>query len=119
MQEKGREEKESGNMFKVDMHEFMSKFYEIEKTYEEKIIKRTSAMLKISHELGKSLFDAHEKMFEIKEDMNKAEEFLEALTENEENMAEMAAFSVTCEQFGITEEEAYDMLAEFNHTSNN
>lgn len=42
---------------------------------------------------------------------SKAEQFAEALAENEEHMAEMAAFAVTCEQFMIDEEEGYDLLA--------
>jgi hypothetical protein len=32
------------------------------------------------------------------------------LDTNEECMGEMAAMSVTCEQFGISEEEGYDLL---------
>lgn len=44
---------------------------------------------------------------------SKAEQFAEALEENEEHMAEMAAFSVTCEQFGIDDEEGYNLLAEY------
>ncbi len=39
-------------------------------------------------------------------------EFSAALADNEECMAEMAAFAVTCERFGISEEEGYDLLAE-------
>jgi thymidine phosphorylase len=41
-----------------------------------------------------------------------AEQFAEALAENELHMGEMAAFAVTCEQFGIDEDEGYDLLAE-------
>lgn len=37
-------------------------------------------------------------------------EFAEALSDNEQIMGEMAAFAVTCEQFGISEEEGYDLL---------
>jgi hypothetical protein len=43
---------------------------------------------------------------------SKAKQFADALADNEEAMAEMAAFAVTCEQFGIDEEEGYDLLAE-------
>jgi hypothetical protein len=43
---------------------------------------------------------------------NRAREFASALARNEDCMAEMAAFSVTCEQFGIDETEGYDLLAE-------
>lgn len=39
-----------------------------------------------------------------------AREFADALEENEEHMAEMAAMAVTCEQFGISEERGYDLL---------
>lgn len=39
-----------------------------------------------------------------------AREFADALESNEEHMAEMAAMAVTCEQFGISEEEGYDLL---------
>ncbi len=41
--------------------------------------------------------------------------FLAALHENEDHMAEMAAFAVTCERFDITEEQGYDLLAEAGH----
>ena len=41
-------------------------------------------------------------------------DFCEELADNEEHMAEMAAFAVTCEFFGITEDEAYDLLARFS-----
>jgi hypothetical protein len=44
---------------------------------------------------------------------SKAKQFAEALDNNEDSMAEMAAFSVTCEQFGIDEEEGYDLLAAY------
>lgn len=46
----------------------------------------------------------------------KAQQFAESLAENEEYMAEMAAFAVTCEQFGIDQEEGFDLLAEFAAT---
>lgn len=36
--------------------------------------------------------------------------FAEVLADNEETMPEMAAMAVTCEVFGITEEEGYDLL---------
>ena len=39
-----------------------------------------------------------------------AKEFSEALEANEANMGEMAAMAVTCEQFGISEEEGFDLL---------
>lgn len=39
-----------------------------------------------------------------------AREFADALENNEEHMAEMAAMAVTCEQFGLSEEEGYDLL---------
>lgn len=41
-----------------------------------------------------------------------AEEFLEALELNEEDMPEGAAMALTCEEFDIDEEEGYDLLAE-------
>lgn len=44
--------------------------------------------------------------------MPTAAEFTEALADNEECMADMAAFAATCEQLGISEEDAYDLLAE-------
>lgn len=39
-----------------------------------------------------------------------ARDFADALESNEECMGEMAAMSVTCDQFGISEEEGYDLL---------
>lgn len=39
-----------------------------------------------------------------------AHAFADMLEANEECMGEMAAMSVTCEQFGISEEEGYDLL---------
>lgn len=39
-----------------------------------------------------------------------AKDFAEALEENEEHMGEHAAMAVTCQQFGIDEEEGYDLL---------
>lgn len=39
-----------------------------------------------------------------------AQLFAAALEENEEHMGEMAAMAVTCEQFGIDEEDGYDLL---------
>jgi hypothetical protein len=50
---------------------------------------------------------------------NRAREFASALASNEDCMAEMAAFSVTCEQFGIDEAEGYDLLAESTLTDSN
>jgi hypothetical protein len=41
-----------------------------------------------------------------------AEEIIEMWADNEEDMAEMAAFSVTCEMLNISQEEAWDILAE-------
>jgi cobyrinic acid a,c-diamide synthase len=38
--------------------------------------------------------------------------FADALEDNESMMGEMAAMSVTCEQFGIDEETGYDLLME-------
>ena len=43
---------------------------------------------------------------------SKAEAFAEALEDNEECMGEMAAMAVTCEQFGISEDEGYALLIE-------
>lgn len=40
-----------------------------------------------------------------------AEMILELLEMNEESMPEHAAFAVTCEMLGLTEEEAYEILA--------
>ncbi len=40
------------------------------------------------------------------------EEFTKAWDENEESMGEMAAFNVTCEQFGISEDDGWDLLAD-------
>lgn len=45
-------------------------------------------------------------------------EFRDALEENEAHMAEMAAMAITCEQFGITEEEGYDLLIEADALDN-
>lgn len=39
-----------------------------------------------------------------------ARAFAAALDDNEEHMGEMAAMAVTCEPFGISEEEGYDLL---------
>jgi len=44
--------------------------------------------------------------------MSRARDFAEALSDNEECMGEMAAHSVTCEQFGISDDEGYDLLLE-------
>jgi len=44
--------------------------------------------------------------------MSKARDFAEALSDNEDCMGEMAAMSVTCEQFGIDLDEGYDLLLE-------
>ncbi len=49
---------------------------------------------------------------------SKAQQFREALDENESHMAEMAAMAVTCEQFGIDEEEGYDLLVEADSLDN-
>lgn len=38
----------------------------------------------------------------------------ETWDENEESMGEMAAFSITCDQLGIEEDEAYEILANGN-----
>lgn len=43
-------------------------------------------------------------------DYERATAFRDALEANEECMPEMAAMAVTCEQFGITEDEGYDLL---------
>lgn len=40
-----------------------------------------------------------------------ADEICELSSELEESMGEMAAFSVACEQLGISEEEAYEIIA--------
>lgn len=45
-------------------------------------------------------------------------EFQDALDENELHMAEMAAMAITCEQFGISEEEGYDLLIEADALNN-
>lgn len=42
--------------------------------------------------------------------ISSASAFALALEANEACMAEMAAMSVTCDQFGISEEEGYDLL---------
>lgn len=42
----------------------------------------------------------------------KPNEFMETLEENERTMGEYAAFSVTCEMYGISEEEGYDLMAD-------
>lgn len=39
-------------------------------------------------------------------------ELIEVWNENEQYMGDQAAFAVTCEQLGLTEEEAYLLLAE-------
>ncbi len=39
-----------------------------------------------------------------------ARKFADALEDNEEHMGEMAAMAVTCEQFGISEEQGYELL---------
>ncbi|GJM01923.1 MAG: hypothetical protein DHS20C08_04240 [Rhodomicrobium sp.] len=39
-----------------------------------------------------------------------AHEFSEALEDNEQRMGEMAAFSVTCHEFGISEEDGWDLM---------
>lgn len=39
-----------------------------------------------------------------------AKAFADALEDNEAHMGEMAAMSVTCEQFGIDEDAGYDLL---------
>lgn len=41
-----------------------------------------------------------------------AQEFSEALEDNEDMMAEGAAMAVTCEQFGISLEDGYELLIE-------
>lgn len=43
---------------------------------------------------------------------SKAKEFADALERNEASMGEMAAMAVTCEQFGIDQEEGYELLIE-------
>lgn len=40
-------------------------------------------------------------------------QFVEALEVNEDAMPEMAAMAATCEQFGISEEDGYDLLLEY------
>lgn len=40
----------------------------------------------------------------------RAQAFSDALAANEDHMGEMAAMAVTCEQFGIDEDEGYDLL---------
>ena len=37
-------------------------------------------------------------------------EFAAILEDNEEHMGEHAAMAITCEQFGISEEDGYDLL---------
>ena len=41
---------------------------------------------------------------------SRAVTFAEALETNEQHMGEMAAMAVTCEQFGITEDQGYELL---------
>lgn len=41
-----------------------------------------------------------------------AQEIFDLWDENEASMGEMAAFSVTCDQLGIDEETAYEIIAE-------
>ena len=45
-----------------------------------------------------------------REHLELAKEFSEALEANQEMMATHAAFSVTCEQFEIEEDEGYELL---------
>lgn len=42
-----------------------------------------------------------------------AQELGETWSDNEEHMGEMAAFSVSCSQLGIDEDEGWALLAEF------
>ena len=42
-----------------------------------------------------------------------AEEFASDLEANEESIGEMAAFAVTCEQHGISEEEGCGLFAQY------
>jgi len=39
-----------------------------------------------------------------------AQEFSDALDANEESMGEMAAFDITCHEFGISHEQGWDLL---------
>lgn len=41
-----------------------------------------------------------------------AEEFMERWEDNQECMGEMAAFDITCDEFQITQQDAFDILAE-------
>jgi hypothetical protein len=43
----------------------------------------------------------------------RAKIFADAVEANEQHMPEMAAFFKTCDQFGISDEEGYDLLAEY------
>lgn len=47
-----------------------------------------------------------------------AEAFADMLESNEEVMGEMAAFAITCEMFGIDEDDGYSLLAELAEDSN-
>lgn len=44
-------------------------------------------------------------------DLPSAQEINDLWTENEDHMAEMAAFAITCEMLGIDEDTAYAILA--------